>query len=196
MREWPQIARDEFYRDQDVFLGNPEGSNDRQGYIKRMVPLWKPKSLLDVACRDGYISRYFMPEVEVHGIDINTEAIEIANLLASQIGGARYRYTIANILKDKWTEDKFDLVMSFEFVEHIKSEDAKMVFSMMHILSKDVCSISTPHIDGKYGTQGDDSGHINCYNEERIKADILEVTGVSPEVECDGDFLYVHWRVK
>lgn len=195
MTVWTQQERDIFYQDQKVYPGDHNCNADRQGWIKEMYQVWKPASILDVACRDGFVTRCFFPESEIVGIDINPESIDISNREAAKFPGARYSYSVQNIMTYA-TDRKFDLVWCSEFIEHIPQEDAASILSKITSWSKKTVAITTPTKDGIYGDRDTNEGHINCYSQEQLNDEILKNTGKIP-VFCNRDpnFLFAYWEV-
>jgi len=103
------------------------------------------KVVLDIACGTGYGSKYLLsykPKM-VYGVDISEEAIAYAKdnfkskKLIFKVGNATDLKDFNNIL--------FDLVVSFETIEHIKNYN-KFLKEINRLLKADGCLlISTPN---------------------------------------------------
>ena len=196
MRDWSQSKRDIFYKTQFVHEGNHNAVSDRCGWIKEKHKEWMPKSYLDIACRDGYVTRCFLNDSSVCGIDINDEAIKIADFQAKTHFPRGDAFYLTGSILDDPDLPEAEAVVSFEFIEHIPEEEAKQVIAKMHRHSTRLCAISTPTDTGKFGVQNvEDSGHINVYSARRLVEAIKEMTGIDPSLEATDDFLYAWWFV-
>lgn len=82
----------------------------------------KGKRVLDIACGEGYGSKLLKEwgAIEVVGVDISEEAIDIAQTYFSG-NGIEYIQHCAEELP--FENDSFDIVISFETIEHVNSPD-------------------------------------------------------------------------
>lgn len=107
------------------------------GFVER-------KKVLDIACGTGYGTYMLSKKAEeVVGIDISNEAIQFAN---SNYGGDNIKYFVqdANDLSSLH-EGTFDVVVSFETIEHLKDYD-NFLAEIKRILHDDgMLIISTPN---------------------------------------------------
>jgi len=201
MKDWTQQQRNCFYKTQDVHIGDHRVTTDRCGWLKTMHKKWKPTSYLDLACRDGFVTRSFLDDgCRITGVDICTEAIQIAREEAKRHFPAcfhRSRYIEAD-LETYYPKDSFDCVVCFEFIEHVPEKFVMEMFIKMTCASKRLCAISTPNKYGKFGEKHntEDRGHINLYDSERLERDIKLATGCQPTLEITPDFLYAWWEVE
>ena len=81
--------------------------------------LTENKSVLDVACGTGYGVGYMVERGagKAVGADISPEA---ANYASERYGGERTSFVCANGLRLPFAENVFDIVVSFETIEHIR----------------------------------------------------------------------------
>lgn len=88
---------------------------DRYEFAKKYV---SGKSVLDVACGSGYGS-FMLAETatSVSGVDISADAIEYAKTNYSASNIQYYQDNATHLL---FYDDSFDVVVSFETIEHIK----------------------------------------------------------------------------
>lgn len=80
----------------------------------------KDKIVLDAACGTGYGSAILSCQAKfVHGIDLNQDAIEYAKL---HYQNNRINYQQMSITELDYPDDFFDVIVSFETIEHITKE--------------------------------------------------------------------------
>ena len=107
--------------------------------------LVKNKKVLDAACGTGYGTALLAQSAErVFGIDISKEAISYAE---SNYSAKNVNFAVANIEKLPFESDFFDVVVSFETIEHVDTQkQEKFLSEVKRILKKDgIFIISTPN---------------------------------------------------
>lgn len=136
-----------------------------------LIAASKATSLLDVGCGDGtfcFIARdMFGADLNITGIDIKTKSIETAKKHAQIMN---VPVTFVNTAAEEWqTEEKFDIVSSFEVLEHVY--DPRAWLNKLESLVKDdgYIILSTPDRDGTGGLSGWDAYHVNNFNEQELK---------------------------
>lgn len=203
--ESDQSQRDDWYEKRQLdCVGSEENTADRCGWIKRMYSEWliKGKRILDVACRDGFVTRSFLKDsCSITGIDICKDAVNTASKMAlKKYSDKKWVYLPVSIDDYPWelSHGKFDLIICFEFIEHIPSEKVSWLIGKLHntVSKNGFVAMSTPQRDGKYGINGDDVSHINLYTAETLSDEVFNATQIRPRIEADQDFLYCYWSKK
>lgn len=100
-----------------------------------LLPLVAGKKVLDVACGAGYGAALLSRTArEVHGVDIAADAISSATASYSQIGNLRFAQAPCESLP--FDAGVFDVVVSFETIEHIHAQ-AEFLDQIRRVLKPD-----------------------------------------------------------
>jgi 2-polyprenyl-3-methyl-5-hydroxy-6-metoxy-1,4-benzoquinol methylase/predicted SAM-dependent methyltransferase len=132
------------------------------------VPYVRDKSVLDVGCGTGYGSFTISSWAkEVFAFDLSKDAIEFAS---SHYKKDNLRFTSMN-----WTElenmnKKFDVVVSFEFIEHIEEHDIFFSLVKEKMNENGILIFSTPN---KSTSMGINPFHIKEFNPGELKNILL-----------------------
>ena len=124
--------------------------------IKEMIRPLEFTSVLDVGCGQGSFLQELQsefPNIEPYGIDISSSAVEMAR---KRVAGGRF--CVLDIT-DKFLDDKCDLVVCSEVLEHIPDD-----VSALHNLRKMACKyllVSTPQ--GRMRQFERQVGHVRNY---------------------------------
>src|SRR6185295_9345467 len=79
------------------------------------------KKVLDIACGEGFGSNFLSGYAEsVQGIDIAPEVIEHAK---RKYQNERLNFAVSNAVSVPFEPENFDVVVSFETLEHLTGED-------------------------------------------------------------------------
>jgi ubiquinone/menaquinone biosynthesis C-methylase UbiE len=114
----------------------------RYEYIKALA---QDKVVLDVACGSGYGAALIGKTAkEVYGVDISPEAITHAE---KNFSAPNTHFILGSGAELTFDDKFFDIVTSFETIEHLNSEDTKKYLAGIHRTLKDdgVFYVSTPN---------------------------------------------------
>jgi len=110
------------------------------------------KSVLDVACGTGYGSMHLANQgaAEVVGVDLSEEAIEYARMHYSH---PKLRFAIGDVTNLALPSGYFDIVVSFETLEHIKNYEGLLQETYRVLKANGLFCLSTPNrtITSPYG---------------------------------------------
>lgn len=151
----------------------------------------KGKKLLDVACGNGvFLGKCAQSDLEVFGLDISSEAIEIAKKFIKEDN-----LTIGDAEKMPYPDEKFDYVACLGSLEHFPHPD-KGIREMSRVLKKDgLAIIFVPNLmflghiymAYKYGVMPSEGGQsfsevFYTYNgwKELLEGNDLEVINCQP----------------
>ena len=113
---------------------------------KCLLQVLSNKIVLDAACGTGYGSDIIASVAkEVYGVDISQEAINYAN--SHFTANSNLKYIRGDITKLPFEKGKFDVVVSFETIEHVDGKmQAKFLKEIKRVLKPEgVLIISTPN---------------------------------------------------
>ena len=126
------------------------------------------KRVLDVASGEGYGSHLLSSSAtHVLGVDISAEAVAHAN---SSYGGERLRYVVASCTQVPEPDASFDVIVSFETIEHIVEHEA-FLREVDRLLAPDgVFIISSPNRP----EYSDKTGYKNEFHVKELDRDELK----------------------
>lgn len=147
-----------------------------------VASLRQPKSVLDLGCLEGFagltVANHTSSVRRLVGVDLSQEGIDLANSRKSLVKADTefIKDSIEHFLET--TEEKFDMIMLFEVIEHVK--DPSLLIKLIDRVKTDdgVVLISTPDFKGKTFGKNDvvNKCHIRLYTTE--DADFEEMTDV------------------
>jgi len=101
------------------------------------------KKVLDVACGVGYGAHYLASSARyVLGMDIDSDAIAYAQLRYSGLQGLQF--VRGDVTQTALADSQFDVVCSFETIEHLNDVDAFLTEMKRVLVSEGVFIVSTP----------------------------------------------------
>ncbi len=123
------------------------------------LPAAAAKRVLDAACGEGYGSRLLAGAGrDVTGIDIDRDAIEHA---AHRYGGrSNLRYVRASCTALPFVDSSFDLIISFETIEHLAEQEAMLDEFRRVLAPAGALIISSPNKD-VYSAESDGENHFH-----------------------------------
>lgn len=133
------------------------------------LPYVKGKDVLDAACGEGYGSAYLARHARsVLGVDIAAEAVQHAR--QSYAGIENLRYEVADACALTLPEASFDVVVSFETLEHVLAQEALMQGFSRVLKPSGLLLISSP--DKR--TYSDIPGYRNEFHVKELYRDEFE----------------------
>ena len=156
-------------------------------------PLVAGRSVLDAGCGVGYGSGEFTagPPAEYFGADRSADAIRVAQ---RRYAAPHRRFLVADVAALPFGEGQFDIVLSFEVVEHVREVDRYLAELRRMLRSGGTCVISTPN---KRWFSGDPSTPHNPHHvREYFPPEFASLLGAHfPEVQIMGQHEGVRARV-
>lgn len=182
---------------------------ERVLWLFREMPRIKPKSVLDVGCESGFITRWMVDEPYVAaltGVDPCEFSIQHAKELVKKRanpGKAVYHvmgWEDLNPDPNKVTAGITampDAIVCFEVIEHfLPAEGIELIKKLHSLLAPGgTAFLCTPLATGRYGTNNPDPWHLKIYDWLELSQVIKEITGTTPVPESgDPDFIMMKWR--
>jgi len=124
------------------------------------------KSVCDVACGAGYGSNYLAQTAKsVTAIDISTDAIDWARKYFNK---DNMKFFAADAAKPWPLEDKFDVITSFESMEHVESPQAFLENVYNHLSLDGLFILSVPN-GPRDKKKTDNPHHLHHFNDVDLK---------------------------
>ncbi len=149
------MEKDKAYIDKEVidftgerFIPGIEDDELAIEHIQRyysILHVVKGKTVLDIACGDGYGTEILSKEAEkVIGIDIDSVTIQKAK---EKYKNENLDYIVGNVINIPLSNHSIDIVISFETIEHVEEKQQKLFLDeIKRVLKKDgILVISTPN---------------------------------------------------
>ena len=154
----------------------------RRDRVLRHVARLAPRRVLDIGCGPAAL----LAELAAQGIDTcGVDRSEAALRLAREIAGETAGTTLRSELHPDW-HGRFDLVMSFEVIEHLDEDVAAMREWHDYIAPGGRLLLSTPAHPRRWNAADVWAGHVRRYTRDGLIA-AVEAAGFEVEtVECYG----------
>jgi 2-polyprenyl-3-methyl-5-hydroxy-6-metoxy-1,4-benzoquinol methylase len=162
--------------------------------ITSVVRDLNPQTLLDAGCGEGFVSEIFLrelPTLQVTGFDMLETSVKLA-----QLRNPRGTFSTGDIYNIDHPDNSFDVVVSFEVLEHLHEPDKAL--AELARVAKDYVVLSVPHepffclanaARGKnldQNPKGSDPDHRNFWSREGFgqfverELDVVRLTGSLP----------------
>lgn len=153
-----------------------------------------PQTLLDAGCGEGFVAEIFltaMPSLQITGFDMLEDSVKLA-----QVRNPRGTFQVGDIYNTGFEDNSFDVVVSFEVMEHLYEPDKAL--AELARVAKDYVVLSVPHepffclanaARGKnldQNPKGSDPDHRNFWSREGFgefvsrQLDVVQLTGSMP----------------
>ncbi|MBS7669024.1 class I SAM-dependent methyltransferase [Croceicoccus gelatinilyticus] len=107
-------------------------------YLKRNMPDFKPKRILDMGCTVGHSTlpyKELFPDAEIWGIDVGEPMIRYAHARAGAMG-LDVNYGVMNAEETTFEDESFDLVVSHILLHETSGKAMPRIFKECHRLLK------------------------------------------------------------
>lgn len=170
---WKAEERAYFFEDETksirkkIFCWNSYYTHiNRYAFAKSFV---NNKVVLDMACGSGYGTQILAERAKkVYGVDLASDAIEFAQKHHIE---DNIQFCNSSIEKFNLKENKADIVVSFETIEHIEDTDLYFKCVINNVKENGICIISTPVVMNN-GQSKTNPYHVNEFTIERFKEEL------------------------
>lgn len=141
------------------------------------------KQVLDVACGAGYGANLLSNVANsVVAVDISKESIDYA---ATQYKKDNLEFVLGNVCALEFEDRSFDVITSFETIEHIYEEEQALAMQQFKRLLKPggVLLISTPNLDSAFYKDVENEFHMKEFHYEEFK---MFLSGYFPHIHVYG----------
>jgi len=163
---------------------------ERGEYFAKVIGIGK--TILDLGCRDGTLTKYYVKGNKIVGLDIDKNLLE----------KAKKRLNIKTIhmnLYYKWTFDqKFDVIVAGEILEHLYYPEQIIKKCYRWLEPKGILLVSVPNayiisarirfLFGREIPAHRDPTHINLFSQKKLKKMLgkyfkkVEISGIAPPI--------------
>jgi SAM-dependent methyltransferase len=154
----------------------------RRDRVLSLLESTPPCKVLDIGCGPGaLISELSGRGFEAYGVDRSAKARELGRHLKDQAS----RMQLHAVLDEAW-KGSFDLVMSFEVIEHLKDDIGAIQEWAEYLKPGGRMILSTPAHPDRWNAADEWAGHVRRYTRQQL-VDTVEKAGFEVDkVECYG----------
>lgn len=157
----------------------PLAIHEKRYYFAR--PYCRGKRVLDAACGVGYGTALLAEEARhVVGLDLSEDAIGYAR---KRYSAANIEFGVADLLDPQLEAASFDVVVSFETIEHVPDRNAYLTHLARALRDDGVYIVSTPRVDA---TVEPPENPFHCVEYSRVDFEAL-LRSFFGEVELYGE---------
>ncbi|GAA4709248.1 class I SAM-dependent methyltransferase [Sphingomonas lutea] len=136
----------------------------RRDRILRHLRRIGPCRILDIGCGPGaLVSELRRAGYDAHGVDRSAKAIALGRHLQQQAPGMELRAEI-----DESWQGKFDVVMSFEVIEHLAEDVREMRNWRRFLRPGGQLIVSTPAHQRRWNAADEWAGHVRRYERDEL----------------------------
>ena len=154
-----------------------------------------PCRVLDIGCGPAaLLSELAAKGFEAYGVDRSQQALELAELLNTPVSPM----TLMAKLDPDW-KNSFDLIMSFEVIEHLEQDIEAMREWQTYLKPGGHMILSTPAHPSRWNAADVWAGHVRRYTKELLTRSVQEAGFTVETIECYGFPLanvMEHWRAR
>jgi len=110
---------------------NSKYNEEFSKFVRDLSFSLKAENLLEVGCSTGNDLKAFPENFDVHGIDLNDHALEMARKSLTS-----FKFKKASIIELPYTNSSFDLVFSHKVLNYIDDKDVQKSLSELFRVSK------------------------------------------------------------
>ncbi len=167
----------------------------RRDRVMRHVRNLAPCRVLDIGCGPAaLLSELAAQGFEAYGVDRSRQALKLAGALNTPAGPM----TLVPELDPDW-KSSFDLIMSFEVIEHLEQDIEAMREWQTYLKPGGRLILSTPAHPSRWNAADVWAGHVRRYTKELLIRSIQDAGYTVETVECYGFPLaniMEHWRAR
>lgn len=154
----------------------------RRDRVLRHVRRLAPDRVLDIGCGPAaLLSELAATGCQATGVDRSPQALRLAGLIAAGTG----RMALAPELDPAW-KGTFDLIMSFEVIEHLEQDVDAMRDWQSYLRPGGRMILSTPAHPSRWNAADVWAGHVRRYTRPQLQKAVADAGFTIELIECYG----------